>query len=212
MIKSQEKRDDLKITCTQIFHKKDEIMKVGIQKDFLEKQGFTYSDNTFDDLFVHGWKGIHGNNEKSTDSSSSDEEYGENDQVDAGFDNKGKHDNLAVGDNQEEPKNAMDYEDEVKEEPLDIESIDPSKINQFKFIIDKYLSGDQSVSILNTIDGYASLLNVLLSQKKNEEIQDEIMGLVGDHNFEMVFALFEKRDLIKEQCRSIEENLKKMQH
>ena len=63
MIKSQEKRDDLKITCTQIFHKKDEIMKVGIQKDFLEKQGFTYSDNTFDDLFVHGWKGIHGNNE-----------------------------------------------------------------------------------------------------------------------------------------------------
>ena len=90
--------------------------------------------------------------------------------------------------------------------------IEPSKINQFKYLIDKFLSvtnEDGSASVLNSIDGYANLLSIVLSQKKNEEIQEELLDLVGVHNFELLSQLIEKRDLIKEQCKSIEENLKK---
>ena len=53
-----EKRADLIICCKNIFAKRDDIMAVAIQKDFLELQGFTYSDKTFDDLFLKEWQGF----------------------------------------------------------------------------------------------------------------------------------------------------------
>ena len=41
----------------------------------MEKQGFSYDDKTFDDLFVHGWKKNDANAESlSTESSSSESE------------------------------------------------------------------------------------------------------------------------------------------
>ncbi len=45
-------------------------------------------------------------------------------------------------------------------------SIEPSKINWFKFIVDKYLvmqDEDGNLSALNTADAYVSLLNIVLS-------------------------------------------------
>jgi len=50
--------------------------------------------------------------------------------------------------------------------------VDPRKINQFKFLIDRFLQQptDGSPSFLNTIDAYASLLSIILSNKKSEEI------------------------------------------
>ena len=36
----------------------------------------------------------------------------------------------------------------------------------------------------------------------------ELMDLVGDANFELCLQLIEKREIIQEQCRGIEEKLK----
>ena len=63
--------------------------------------------------------------------------------------------------------------------------------------------------MLNTIDGYENILRIVLSPKRDNEIEGELFDLLGSHNFELLSQLIEKRDLIKEQCRSIEEVLKK---
>ncbi len=55
--------------------------------------------------------------------------------------------------------------------------------------MDKYLvmeDEDGNASALNTADAYVSLLNIVLSVKKNEEIQEDLLGLVGYHNFEFL--------------------------
>lgn len=54
---------------------------------------------------------------------------------------------------------------------------------------------------MSTTDAYANLLTIIVSPKKNEEIQEELLELVGFHNFEMLGMFIEKRDLIKEYCR-----------
>ena len=57
-------------------------------------------------------------------------------------------------------------------EEVDLTMIEPSKINQFKFILDRYLQQpeDGGVSLLSSIDGYANLLSIILSNKRSEEI------------------------------------------
>ena len=73
IMRIEEKRDELLILCKNIFKKKEDIMAVAIQKDFLELQGFTYNDKTFDDLFLDKWHGI-APNQQVESSESSDEE------------------------------------------------------------------------------------------------------------------------------------------
>ena len=63
--------------------------------------------------------------------------------------------------------------------------------------------------MLTSIDGYANLLSIILSNKRSEEIQEELISLVGFENLELCGQLIEKRELIQDQCRGIEENLKK---
>jgi len=41
-------------------------------------------------------------------------------------------------------------------------------------------------------------LNIILSNKKNEEIQEELLDLVGFQNLELLEQLLDKRELIKE--------------
>ena len=69
----EEKRDELLILCKNIFMKKEDIMAVAIQKDFLELEGFSYNDSTFDDLFLDKWRGF-APNQQIESSESSDEE------------------------------------------------------------------------------------------------------------------------------------------
>jgi hypothetical protein len=57
---------------------------------------------------------------------------------------------------------------------IDLESIEPHKVNWFKYIMDKYLKptdedGNPS-ALLNSTDAYVNLLNIVLSAKKDEEI------------------------------------------
>jgi hypothetical protein len=62
---------------------------------------------------------------------------------------------------------------EEEEEELDISAIEPSKINWFKFIVDKYLKmqdEEGNASALNSADAYVSLLNIVLSPKRDDEI------------------------------------------
>ena len=83
-------------------------------------------------------------------------------------------------------------------------------MNWFKFILDKNLKltdDEGNVSALNTPHAVVNLLNIILTSKKNEEIQEELLDLVGYHNFELLGKLIEKRDIIKEQCKSINEKL-----
>ena len=91
-----------------------------------------------------------------------------------------------------------------------MEKIEPAKINQFKYILDKYLQkGEDEGSALNTIDGYANLLSIILSNKKADEIQEELINLVGINNFDLLMQLMDRRELIKEQIGVIEEVIKK---
>ena len=67
---------------------------------------------------------------------------------------------------------------------------------------------DGNMTALNTADAFVNLLNILLTPKKNEEIQEDLLSLVGFHNFELLEKLIERRDIIKDQCKGI---LEKMQ-
>ena len=54
-----------------------------------------------------------------------------------------------------------------------MESVEPHKVNWFKYIIDRYLKledEDGNPSALTNPDAYLNLLNIILSNKKNEEI------------------------------------------
>jgi hypothetical protein len=89
--------------------------------------------------------------------------------------------------------------------------VEPSKVNWFKYILDKYLKmtdEDGNQTALNTADAFVNLLNIILTPKKNEEIQEDLLSLVGYHNFEFLEKLIERREIIKEQCKGI---LEKMQ-
>lgn len=84
-------------------------------------------------------------------------------------------------------------EEEVKEEimepQIDLDSIEPHKVNWFKYLVDKYLKltdEEGNPSALNSADAFVNLLSSLLSNKKNEEIQGELLDLVGFHNFELL--------------------------
>ena len=63
--------------------------------------------------------------------------------------------------------------------------IEPSKVNWFKYLVDTYLTEDNS-TVLNSTDAYANLLTIVLSPKKNEEIQEELLDLVGYDNLELL--------------------------
>ena len=102
-------------------------------------------------------------------------------------------------------------QEESEEEELDLSEVEPSKVNWFKYILDKYLKmtdEDGNQTALNTADAFVSLLNIILTSKKNEEIQEDLLSLVGYHNFEFLEKLIERREIIKEQCKGI---LEKMQ-
>jgi hypothetical protein len=45
---------------------------------------------------------------------------------------------------------------------------------------------DGGVSLLNSTDAYANLLTIILSAKKNDEISEDLLDLVGYHNFELL--------------------------
>jgi hypothetical protein len=44
--------------------------------------------------------------------------------------------------------------------------IEPSKVNWFKYLVDTYLTEDNS-TVLNSTDAYANLLSIVLTTKKN---------------------------------------------
>jgi hypothetical protein len=73
--------------------------------------------------------------------------------------------------------------------------IEPSKVNWFKYLVDTYLTEDNS-TVLNSTDAYANLLSIILTTKRNEEIQEELLDLVGFDNLELLTQLLEKRAFI----------------
>ena len=64
-----------------------------------------------------------------------------------------------------------------------------------------------STSALSTADAYVNLLNILLTTKKNEEIQEELLDLVGYHNFELLEQLIDRREIIRDQVKGINEKM-----
>ena len=74
MIRNEGKRDELVVLCRNIFAKRDDIMAVDIQKDYLELQGFTYNESTFDDLYLNQWRGLQQQGESSESSDDEAEE------------------------------------------------------------------------------------------------------------------------------------------
>jgi len=58
---------------------------------------------------------------------------------------------------------------EKPEDLLDLNMIEPSKVNWFKYLVDTYLTEDNS-TVLNSTDAYANLLSIVLTTKRNEEI------------------------------------------
>ena len=67
-------------------------------------------------------------------------------------------------------------------------------------MIDKHLQlkdDDGNVSALNNVDSYISLLNIITSSKSDDEIQEELLDLVGFHNFTLLGELIKRREAIK---------------
>ena len=79
----------------------------------------------------------------------------------------------------------MRFTIEKPEDLIDLNMIEPSKVNWFKYLVDTYLTDDNS-TVLNSTDAYANLLSIVLTTKKNEEIQEELLDLVGYDNLELL--------------------------
>jgi hypothetical protein len=54
-----------------------------------------------------------------------------------------------------------------------------------------------NVSAVNNSDGYIQLLEIIRSSRSDDDIGNELIELLGFHNFELLSALIEKRDAIK---------------
>jgi hypothetical protein len=83
---------------------------------------------------------------------------------------------------------------------VDPESIDPSQFNWFKYLIDTHLKeyeDDGNKSLLHSADIFNSLLNTIISSKKNEVIEGDLVDLVGYGHLDLVSELMKRRDGIK---------------
>jgi hypothetical protein len=188
--------------------------------DFFEQSGFKYSDKTFDDLFVKKFKDV-----INISTESSDEEIQapaieeEQDQIDSSAKNTqpiaaAEADSYFDLDNskgnQIQEEVFEDYND-FNDDDIDLEKIEPHKFNWFKYLLDKHLKHvdeEGNMSALHTADAYINLLNIVTSQKTNEEIQEELLDLVGFHNFPLLEHLINKRDAIKTYCAALSDALK----
>jgi hypothetical protein len=109
---------------------------------------------------------------------------------------------------QDDYAEASEEEDETE---INLETIEPYKFNWFKYLIDKHLQHkdeEGNVSALHSADSYINLLNIVISQKSNEEIQEDLLDLVGFHNFMLLEQLMSKREAIKVYCSALSEKLK----
>lgn len=87
---------------------------------------------------------------------------------------------------QEESGVAKEEEDFVLN-PDDL--AEPHRFNWFKYLLDTQLKTEDeegNKSALQSADGYINLLNIVISTKPDDEIQNELMELVGFHNFTLL--------------------------
>ena len=47
-----------------------------------------------------------------------------------------------------------------------------------------------------------------MSKKTSEEIQEELLDLIGFHNIELLTNLIERREFIKDHCKRLQDELK----
>lgn len=128
------------MVCKNIFAKKDEIMRGAIQQDFLELQGFSYNEGTFDDVFMRRWNlAPSGDN----DSSANSEQESEDAEDDGGWGDElssvvGKNRAAALNEDDQmipsrtcEEDACLDREEtkEPEQEEVDFSTLDPRKIN-----------------------------------------------------------------------------------
>ena len=94
---------------------------------------------------------------------------------------------------------------------MDLDKIEPYKFNWFKYLLDKYLQHrdeEGNVSALHTADSYVQLLNIIVSSKTNDEITEDLLDLVGFHNFTLLENPINKREQIKIYCNTLSEKMK----
>jgi len=58
----------------------------------------------------------------------------------------------------------------------------------------------QQNSVLNNNDAYANLLQLLLSRKQNDELQEDLVELVGFEHLLLIEDLLAKREFIQDYC------------
>lgn len=66
---------------------------------------------------------------------------------------------------------------------------EPHRFNWFKYLLDVHLKPEDdegNKSAVESADGYITLLNIVISSKSNDDIQNELLDLVGFHNFDLL--------------------------
>ena len=66
---------------------------------------------------------------------------------------------------------------------------------------------DGNKNAFQNIDAYANLLSIIMTSKKDDEIQGELIELVGFNNFEFLGQILDKREYIKDLCKSLTEKI-----
>lgn len=67
-------------------------------------------------------------------------------------------------------------------------------------------AGNQ-LTALKTSDSYINLLNIIISNKVDDEISNELLDMLGFDNIELVMSLVQKRDGIKQYVGNAKEIL-----
>jgi len=209
-----ETREEFYGLVRQIHTLQGKIMASSQTPDPLEAQGFSYSDSTFDDIFVKKFRDVL---DISTESSEDEDEAvepqpaPESDQIDSSQIMQPASNQIDSSGLSSFPSDSFTTIPQEEEPDINLDNIEAYKFNWFKYLIDKYLQhkdDDGNVSALHSADSYITLLNIVISAKTNEEIQDELLDLVGFHNFALLEQLMAKREDIKVYCTAQTDKLK----
>lgn len=86
--------------------------------------------------------------------------------------------------------------------------VNPEKVNWMKYIFRKHVKpDDQFYQTLNRPEVTSAVLELLLSNKTDEEIQGDLMDLLGSERFEMLIDLIGKRKYIQDYCDSLAKSI-----
>ena len=129
---------------------------------------------------------------------------------------RNKSERLRQANASEDAKGLSDFSNEKDKHGLDDSSsegeeskeVNPEKINWFKYIFKNHVKPDDEMhETLNSPTVTQTILSILLSDKGNDQIQEELFENIGFEKIDMITELISKREYIQGYCEVLSKEI-----